>query len=147
MRVDFKETFEDGFNLLCGERIASGMTRHVYDCNVDKSLVVKVESAEVRTHFQNLMEWFVWRAVCGTAYEKWFAPVVEISPNGRLLLMKRTKPASTLPDKMPAFLADFKPSNFGLYQGRLVCHDYGSNLLMQEGLSKRMRKVDWGDES
>lgn len=136
-------TFEDGFNLLCGHKIDYGMTRTVYECNVDKSLVVKVESADVRTHFQNMMEWFVWQRVAGTEFERWFAPVVEMSPNGRLLLMKRTRPIGELPDRMPAFFTDFKPSNYGLLDGRIVCHDYGSHLLMEQGMTKRMRKVIW----
>lgn len=138
-----EHTYEDAFNLLCGHKLGSGMTRTVYQCNVDKSLVVKVENAEVRTHFQNIMEWFVWNRVCGTDYEKWFAPVVEMSPDGRLLLMKRTTPLGVPPEKMPSFFTDFKPENFGLLNGRVVAHDYGSHLLMEVGLNNRVRKVQW----
>lgn len=140
-----KSVYRDGFNLLCGRQIGSGMTRQVFECNVDKSLVVKVEQAEVRTHFQNLVEWLAWSRVAGTVYEKWFAPVIEISPDGRLLLMKRVEPAPTksLPDLMPAFFTDFKSSNYGFYSGRFVCCDYGSHLLHEVGMSKRLKKVDW----
>ena len=141
-----ERTYEDAFNLLCGHKLGSGMTRTVYQCNVDKSLVVKVENADVRTHFQNLMEWFVWSRVCGTDYEKWFAPVVEISPDGRLLLMKKTMPLSELPTSMPAFFTDFKRANFGLLNGHPVAHDYGTHLLMEVGMSKRMKKVNWRDD-
>lgn len=138
-------TYEDAFNLLCGRKIGDGMTRTVFECNVRSDFVVKVEDDEPRSHFQNLMEWFVWKRVCGTHYEKWFAPVVEISPDGRLLLMKKTRPMGEPPTKMPTFFTDFKTSNYGLYEGRIVCHDYGTTLLMEVGMSKRMKSVRWSD--
>lgn len=42
----------DAFNLLTGKLMGSGMTRKVFSCNLDNSLVIKVEDAEIRTHFQ-----------------------------------------------------------------------------------------------
>lgn len=139
------EVKDDAFNLLCGRLIGSGMTRKVFNCNLRPDVVIKVEDADIRTHFQNLQEWFVWNRISGTNLEKWFAPVIEISPNGRLLIMARTEPvgASSLPTKMPAFFTDFKPENYGLYKGHIVCHDYGSNLLMERGMTKAMRTVKW----
>lgn len=143
------DVYREGFNLLCGREIASGMTRTVFECNVDKRLVVKVEQAEVRTHFQNLVEWLAWSRVAGTEFERWFAPVVEISPDGRLLLMKRVEPAPAhvLPKRLPAFFTDFKLSNFGFYEGRVVCCDYGSHLLHEVGMTKRLKNVRWRDHA
>lgn len=139
------EVHLEAFNLLCGNLIGSGMTRKVFECAFDKTLVIKVEDDEVRTHFQNMMEWFVWNQVCGTDWEKWFCPVREISPNGRLLIMPRTSMVSVreLPDRLPKFLMDLKPSNFGMYQDRFVCHDYGTSPLINHGLSNVMRKAEW----
>lgn len=138
-------THYDAFNLLCGRLIGNGMTRKVFACNINNDFVVKVESDEIRSHFQNLIEWYVWNRVCGTPFEKWFAPVHEMAPDGRVLLMHRTQPIADhdLPKKMPAFFTDFKPGNFGWLKGSIVCHDYGSNLLMEVGMTKRMRNVDW----
>jgi hypothetical protein len=135
----------DAFNLLCGRIIGYGMTRQVFECNVDKKYVVKVEVGEPRTHFQNIMEWMVWRRVSGTNMEKWFAPVHEMSPDGRVLLMHRTMLAglSDMPKKMPAFFSDFKMANYGMYKGHLVCHDYGSHLLMERGMTKAVVGVNW----
>lgn len=143
--MQYAETKEDSFNLLCGRLIGSGMTRHVYECNLRHDLVIKVESADVRTHFQNLVEWMVWSRVAGTDFEKWFAPVIEISPNGRCLVMAKTEPLgiAELPKKMPAFFTDFKLQNFGRYKGQIVCHDYGTNLLMERGMTKAMKTVVW----
>lgn len=144
-----EDVYRDGFNLLCGREIGVGMTRTVFECNVDKSLVVKVEKAEVRTHFQNLVEWLAWSRVAGTEFERWFAPVVAISPDGRCLLMKRVEhaPVHTLPKQVPAFFTDLKPSNYGFYEGRVVCCDYGSHLLHEEGMTKRLKRAQWRDPS
>jgi hypothetical protein len=67
------------------------------------------------------------------------------SPNGRVLIMRKTEPApkTAYPEKMPAFFSDFKRSNYGLLEGRLVCHDYGTCLLATTGVTSRMKKVDW----
>lgn len=145
MSRDRPDLYYDAFNLLCGEKIGSGMTREVFTCNIDAKFVVKVEATEVRTHFQNMMEWFVWKRVVGTPFEKWFAPVHEISPDGRLLIMHRTKPLTdaVLPEKLPSFFTDFKPNNYGILKGCVVCHDYGSHLLMEQGMTTRLKKVDW----
>lgn len=138
-----KKVFEDALNLLCGHRIAVGMSREVFECNLRPDLVVKVEKAEVRSHFQNIIEWHVWSRVCGTGMEKWFAPVIEMSPEGRLLLMKRTSHIGIWPTHVPAFFTDLKPGNFGFIDGKFVCHDYGCTLLIERGMTKSMRKVTW----
>lgn len=44
---------------------------------------------------------------------------------------------------MPVFLTDFKPENFGLLNGRVVCHDYGNHLLHERGMSTAMRNAPW----
>lgn len=139
------ETAEDAFNLLCGNLIGRGMTRDVFECNIRKDVVIKIEASDVRTHFQNIKEWMVWSRVAGTDVEKWFAPVYEMSPNGRCLVMAKTEPlgVAELPKKMPAFFTDFKLQNFGRYKGQIVCHDYGTNLLMERGMTKAMRTANW----
>lgn len=139
------EIKEDAFNFLCGRLIGRGMTRDVFECNLRKDVVIKVETPEVRCHFQNIQEWMVWGRVVNTDFEQWFAPVLEMSPNGRILMMARTEPIgiAELPYRLPAFFTDFKLANFGRYRGRIVCHDYGSHLLMEEGMTKRMKKPNW----
>ena len=51
--------------------------------------------------------------------------------------------ASKLPTHVPAFFADLKAANWGMYAGHPVAVDYGRNLLLSRGLSTRMRKADW----
>jgi len=129
------------FWLIANREIGSGMSRKVWDSKVLSDSVIKVE--EDSGCFQNVLEWEAWNAVKETAAAKWFAPCEWISPCGVVLIMAKTTPTHKYPDRMPAFLADFKRPNYGMYKGRLVCHDYGTSLLMINGLTTRMRKVQW----
>lgn len=135
----------DAFNLLCDQQISYGMSRSVWSSLLLPDCVVKVEDDTAR--FQNVVEWETWQRVKDTPYAKWFAPCRWISPNGIVLVMERTIPTVKYPDKMPVFLCDFKKSNYGMLKGSLVCHDYGTNLLFEYGMTKRMRKVtEWYNE-
>lgn len=129
--------------MILGESEGAGTYRHVFSHARDKNLIVKVENGVCS--FSNVREWDVWNAVKDTALAKWFVPCVTISGAGTVLIMKRAKPIprAKLPAKVPAFFTDLKPENWGLYQGRPVCVDYGNQLLLEEGMTKRMRKVDW----
>ncbi len=136
------------FDTLCGELIGSGVSREVYECIIDPTLVVKIEDVSDSDR-QNIFEWETWREVKETTYAKWFTPCVSLTAYGGILLQKRTKKPSKksiYPKRMPAFLGDFKYTNYGMYKGRLRVHDYGRNLLMLEGLTGKMRKVDWWDD-
>lgn len=135
--------FEDGFDLLCGKQIGSGISRNVFECRLDPTLVVKVQRDDTRAPLENMMEFEVWQSVMMTEHAKWFAPVELLSTTGRILLQKRTMPSRDLPKKVPAFFTDLKPSNWGILDGQPVCHDYALNLLMELGLSNKMRKANW----
>lgn len=133
--------FEEGFNLLCGERLGEGIARTVFACTFDDTLVVKVEKDPFQ--FQNVMEWRFWQeCIDYTKAADWLAPCVAISPRGSVLLQRRVEPAqaSQLPAMLPAFLRDIKPSHFGFYKGRLVCCDYA---LTDSKLPVTLKKADW----
>ncbi len=136
---------KEAFWLLCGAQIGRGMSRVVYQSKLNPGHVIKTEEDAGR--FQNVIEWETWQRVKGTPVERWFAPCVEISQCGAILIMEKTeRPAERqFLDRMPAFLCDFKRTNYGLYKGRLVCHDYGPALLFEHGMTKRMRKAHWWD--
>lgn len=133
----------DVSGFLFGERIGGGQFREVYEYHPDPTLVAKIEDGYAS--FENILEHEIWRAVKSTEFACWFAPISQISGNGLFLLQKRTKPVARkdLPAKVPAFFTDLKPENWGWYRGRIVCHDYGRNLLMERGMTKAMRKADW----
>ena len=115
---------EEFWDFLVGDEIGSGCYRTVYNLNHDYDHVLKVEK-DVRC-FTNIREWETWNNA-PPAVAKWLAPCYRISDNGRFLLQKRTKPIKfeELPAKCPAFLGDRKTGNFGWYENRVVCHDYG----------------------
>lgn len=135
----------DAFRLITEDLLGSGIARNTYSSKAFPNCVVKVE--EGVGSFQNVIEWETWGRVKHTQHAKWFAPCEWISPNGSVLIMRRTEPAQKrqYPERMPSFLSDFKRANYGMLDGRLVCHDYGTNLLMEYGMTKRMIKANWWD--
>ena len=130
-------------SFVCAESLGTGMSRLVFVYRPNPKWVIKIEEKG----FQNVLEQYVWSRVHETEFRKWFAPIIDVSPLGTVVLMERTTPArpNEFLKQMPAFLTDFKRSNYGMLNGRLVCHDYGTNLLTEVGMTKRMRNADWWD--
>lgn len=135
------------FLALTGEELGSGSCRTVLAHPHRDDLVIKIDTRA--GSFQNIMEWEAWKELKDTPWARqWLAPCVSISPFGSVLVMKRTtKPMpNQYPDKIPAFLTDTKRTNYGMLNKRFVCHDYGVNMLMLKGMTKRMHKANWWDE-
>lgn len=139
----------DLITMFLGEKISSGSYRSVYafNPNPDK-YVVKIEPLATDS---NANEFLTWSNVCGFINEwawvkDWFAPVLWMSPNGKILIMERTaeqhKKDKPRPDKVPAFLCDVKAENFGWIGDRFVCHDYGFLWGFLE-YRKNMKKASW----
>lgn len=128
---------------LCGDLLGKGAFRNAYWCRLALDSVVKIE--EGSRDFNNILEWEIWSKVEGTPHEKWFAPCSFISACGTVLIQKKTEPCSKdrLPKLLPAYFRDIKPDNFGIYKGRVVCHDYGISALIQHGLTKKMINAKW----
>lgn len=120
--------------LMKDEPLGRGCYRQVFPLRNDPEKVVKVEERD--GNFSNVLEWRVWQEVIGTKFEKFFAPCIDISPNGVVLVQARTSPLhpGEYPKDIPSFMSDFKPANFGRYKGRIVCHDYALNLLISHGV-------------
>ncbi len=134
----------DVFMMLCGERIGEGAARVVYECAYDPMMVVKIEAKS--GSFQNVLEWNMWLDAESIPHAaQWLAPCVKISPCGIVLIQKKTTPAKKYPEQIPEWLTDTKRTNYGMIGKMFVCHDYGVNLMLRSGLSKRTRKVEWWD--
>jgi hypothetical protein len=133
----------DAFRMLIGKWLGGGISRQVYECALFPEYVVKVEDEAGR--FQNIVEWETWSRVEHTEHAKWFSPCRWISPNGIVLIMQRTRELgdSDFPSRMPAFLGDFKRENYGRIGRRIVCHDYGTHLMLETGMTLRTRRVTW----
>jgi hypothetical protein len=104
--------------------------------------------------FQNIIEYETWQTVVGTDASRWFAECKWISPTGRILIQERTRtPApSEFVERVPVWFTDLKRTNWGMASSVkprkqwLVCHDYGTSLMLQEGTrTKRTRKAEWYD--
>ena len=147
MRLDFDAiTFEDSFNMFCGELLGKGIYRAVYACTVRPDLVVKVEleSPDKERTFANVHEFSFWNDYSGIEeVRQWLAPCEMLSGDGRILLQKRAVPvhdAGALPKKIPSFLTDTQVANFGWLKGKLVCVDYALTAMNPE---TKLRKVSW----
>lgn len=132
----------EALELLIGREIGGGATRTVYLLAHDTACVLKLESRDPAhpAYFQNINEWRVWEDVKSTPLAKWFAPCVAISRDGRALLQRRTTRPTAFPSHMPSFLDDLQLSNYGMFDGRFVCHDYG---FVRTNYATRLRKADW----
>ena len=133
----------DVFWLLCGRELGRGAARIVYATKAFDEAVIKIEDGG--GSFQNIIEWETWQVVKGTELERWFAPCIDISSCGTALIQARTVQPRNYPKQLPIFLTDTKRSNYGLYKGRFVCHDYGLHMLWEFGMSKRAKKAHWVD--
>lgn len=136
------------FQTLCGDYLGTGLSREVYQCAFDPTLVIKIESKDGDSYFQNVREWTLWRDAVrvGVRASKWFAPCVFISPCGLYLVQKKCIPlgADKLPRRVPVFFTDIKRDNWGDYNGRPVCYDYAINLANTRALeSKLTRSACW----
>ena len=136
--------YEDLAMLLCKQKLGYGTGRNVFVYRPDPALVVKHEAGD---GFQNALEWEIWRQVQDDkTLSKWFAPCVEISGMSQWLLQKRTFPVrqSDLPTKVPAIFTDLKIQNWGWFENRPVCHDYGSMLVrLMSTATRKLVKADW----
>lgn len=131
---------DDFIRLFCGELIAEGVARKVYELVGNPSLVVKVETTQET--FQNITEWQLWNELQFTEYGIHLAPCRRISPCGLVLIQERTY---ELPDvlsltNVPEWLGDVKEENFGILDGRLVCHDYALHNVIHQFKHAAARK-------
>lgn len=131
---------------LCGEELGSGSFRKVYQYNPHPDYVIKLEYNNHNCNFTEAMLWNEIQHLKGTkAWVKdWFAPVDWISPNGRVLVMRKTeqRPKKKKPEKVPSFLWDVKDDNFGWIGNKFVCHDYGQFYNFIE-YKKTFKKAKW----
>lgn len=139
------------FDHMVGDLLGSGVDRTVFEYVPDKTCVIKFSTR--RTCFQNIHEWDLWQqhhSGTPTAVCKFLAPCVSISHSGNVLIQKRTKPIPwdrKLPKFVPVVLTDLKRENWGIYQGRIVCHDYGRHDAIWAASRARprgnMKRAEW----
>lgn len=130
---------------MVGKKLGEGCSRTVFAVKGNPDIVVKVQH---ETGFHNVFEWKLYEdAIIYPNIVKWLAPCVSISPCGLILIQRRTKPLTKsqikkLPKKLPKFLTDTASFNFGMLDGRLVCHDYA---LHEIDIPDKKTTVNWFD--
>ena len=132
--------------MMIGKTLGAGEFRIVFEHEHRKDLVLKFETRA--QSFQNIAEWDFWNDNKDRKrVAAWLAPCEFISPCGIILAQKKTtKPVEAdYPKMVPEFLTDLKRTNFGMYRGRLVAHDYG--LYNVNTPTKRKKAKWWGDKA
>jgi hypothetical protein len=126
------------------EMIGEGAHRRVYTLKDWPDYVVKIEKhASVAT--TNIIEMQTWLEA-PAEHDKWLAPARAYAAFGFLLFQDRTTPVkdiSEMPERIPNWLTDTKIQNWGWLKDRVVCHDYGMNLAMIKGMTRRMYRPKW----
>src|SRR5882762_7886250 len=110
-------------DLICGPLLGEGTYRKVFESKYARSKeVIKLDNMG---NFSNVLEWDTWNELKDTSIGKWLAPCYAISDHGVWLVQARTIPMreGEFPKRVPAIFADIKRANWGLYEGRPVCHD------------------------
>lgn len=132
--------------MICGKKLGQGYSRVVYEYNMDDKYVVKIELQNTDSNRAEFLLWYEVQGLKGSKawVKEWFAPIKYCSPNGKILIMKRTKQdfKKTRPNKVPSFFQDVKSDNFGWIGNKFVCHDYGSiyNFIKYEN---KFQNIDW----
>lgn len=145
---EWHKLYKDGFlGIIVGELLGEGMTRYVYACNVKidgHEVVIKIETGH--GFFQNAVEYRMWEYLKDEKIAQWLAPCLHISTCGKVLIQRRTQPMrdEEYPVMIPNMFTDQKKGNFGLLDGRPVCHDYGMMPLPPLNVIKdaRLKKAD-----
>lgn len=131
---------------MCGEFLGDGSTRMVFDYNLDSRYVIKLEKYNTNCNYNEYQMWDEIKGLSGKyAWVKdWFAPCGWISPNGKIMTMRKTKVIDSRekPKKLPRFLWDIKEENFGWIGKNFVSHDYGQIHAFTD-YKKEFRKIDW----
>jgi hypothetical protein len=137
---------EDFFEMCVGDYIGGGVYRNVYEYHPDPSLVIKIETDA--SSFANIRESQMW----WTYYDhprlsKWFAPCVQLSPRGQFLLQKKVKPLDgrNMPKLVPAMIDDGHIGNWGIYEDRVVCCDYGNHRSHDLAANVNLIKPKWSN--
>lgn len=141
-------TLSDFANMLVGKPLGSGMSREVYELEIDRTKVVKIEGESGR--FQNIIEWETWQALRDhKIVGKYLAPCYYISPCGIALIQARVQPLREEQVgklKLPDLLGDFKLQNYGMFEGRVVCSDYGTNLSFYRAADRARMRTPKADD-
>lgn len=138
------EVGTDFFRTITSKLIGTGYSRRVYDCVLNKNVVIKIEKGDY--NFDNITEYKIWSVARNNEnYAKWLAPCLWISPCGRVLIQERTYLTDRLPKQIPVWLYDTHQHNFGrLKNDQFVCHDYANSYTIGSGVkSFKMKTPKW----
>jgi hypothetical protein len=82
----------DLITTLLGNKLGQGRYRAVYQHNWDDKWVIKVEPNSTNCNLTEYLLWDEVRGLCNNLewVKEWFAPILWMSPNGKILCMQKT---------------------------------------------------------
>jgi hypothetical protein len=128
-------------------RLGSGLYRTVFGIWDSEKWVMKVANSAEGAD-ANRDEWQVWCYLRERhKSNRLLAPCLGISDDGSVLLMRRTTICNEaqVPKRVPVWMTDLKVQNWGMMDGRAVCHDYSTHLIMENTCSDKTKKARWWD--
>jgi hypothetical protein len=135
----------ESLNALCGSKLGEGIHRTVFRSRFNARHVVKVAQNDdgIRANVEEMETWGRIRWV--EAVRPYFAECIYLSGYGTVLVQMYIPSVPKGKYKIPTFLTDIKPDNFGLMEvegkSQIVCRDYGGHLLREKGMSIKL--VNW----
>lgn len=127
-----------------GELLGEGAFRYVFQHPEKKNRVIKID---VGQSLSNATEFNIWNDIKDIPdVAKWFAPVHECTPDGRILIMEKvdtTRRIEDYPKMVPSFFGDVKWNNFGFIKDQFVCIDYAINSMYVTGAKVKLVKANW----
>lgn len=146
-KLFFGKTTNGIIRNICGKKLGEGVHRTVYQHKYYPNLVVKIEHSVHNADFANVTEWrnYInnreWKFLAD-----FLAPCEAINETGEILIQQKTEPLKRgqAPKEVPVLFTDLKKSNWGMLNGRQVCHDYSFfpiYFIVKGG--KKMKKPKW----
>lgn len=111
-----------------GRMLGSGGHRDVYEFKVDPAVVVKVAKSN-RKITSNRQEWDAWQTLKDTDEAQFLVPCIAIADDNKWMLQAKALPTDRCfaGQEVRPWMNDMAPKNCGIYNGRLVAVDYGSD--------------------
>lgn len=142
--IERKDILNSFLRCQLGTLMGEGCSRYVFQHPEKKDRVIKIDVGQM---LSNATEFNVWNDIKDIPeVAKWFAPVYECTPDGRVLIMAKAdmnRDLAEYPKMIPSFLGDVKWNNFGFIKNQFVCVDYGINKLYVTGAKVKLVKANW----
>ncbi len=135
---------------MLGAAIGGGSSREVFGVKDKPNAVIKKSKPPFIG--ANMFEFFIWNAVRSGSWKDVFGEVLEISDDGKYLMMERLDSLSSdeyaQTPSLPEWTNDLKPENFGKgVDGKIRVRDYAMCNISEALNSTNTHRYAWQGKS